>query len=90
MPLDRTLRHFGWMVAFLAVAYAIGLLPGLFLLILLHSRFEFGERWRTALISAAAVIGLSWLMFDRIFALVWPQSILSDMVSNLPAGLHIL
>jgi putative tricarboxylic transport membrane protein len=90
MPLGRTLRHFGWMIAFLAVAYGIGLLPGLFLLILLHSRFEFGERWQTALISAVAVTGLSWLLFDRIFALVWPQSILGDMVSSLPAGLHII
>jgi len=83
------LRHFGWMIAFLAVAYAIGLLPGLFLLILLHSHFEFGERWRTALISAAAVTGLSWIMFDRIFALVWPQSILSDMLPSLVPGFHL-
>jgi hypothetical protein len=89
MPLDRTLRHFGWMVAFLTVAYGIGLLPGLFLLILLHSRFEFGERWGTALISAVAVTALSWIVFDRIFALVWPESILREMLPTLASGLHI-
>jgi hypothetical protein len=90
MPLAPTLRHFAWMIAFLAIAYGIGLLPGLFLLILLHSRFEFGERWQTAVISAAAVTGLSWLVFDRIFALVWPQSILGEMVTNLAPGLHFI
>ena len=65
-------------------------MPGLFLLILLQSRFEFGERWQTALISAVAVTGLSWIVFDRIFALVWPQSILGDMVTNLAPSLHII
>ncbi|HEY8441065.1 MAG TPA: tripartite tricarboxylate transporter permease, partial [Xanthobacteraceae bacterium] len=90
MPLAPMLRHFGWMAAFLAIAYGIGLLSGLFVLIVLHSRFEFGERWRTALISAVAVIGLSWIVFDRIFALVWPESILGDMVSTLAPSLHII
>ncbi|HKO71425.1 MAG TPA: tripartite tricarboxylate transporter permease, partial [Bradyrhizobium sp.] len=90
MPLDRTLRHFAWMIAFLAVAYGIGLLPGLFVLILLHSRFEFGERWQTAFISAAVVTSLSWIVFEKIFALVWPQSILGDMMLSLASNWRII
>lgn len=90
VPLGRSLRHFGWMVAFLVVAYGIGLLPGIFVLILLHSRFEFGERWRTAVISAAAVAILSWVVFDQIFALVWPQSYLSELVPALHASFDFI
>jgi len=89
-PLGRSLRHFAWMVCFLAVAYGVGLLPGLFFLILLHSRFEFGERWRTAVISAVSVTVLSWLIFDRVFALVWPQSVLSQAVPALRASLDFI
>lgn len=89
-PLGRSLRHFGWMICFLGVAYGIGILPGLFLLILLHSRLEFGERWRTAIISAVAVTVLSWVVFDQIFALVWPQSILSEAMPTLRARLDFI
>jgi putative tricarboxylic transport membrane protein len=90
VPLSRSLRHFAWMICFLVVAYGVGLLPGLFFLILLHSRFEFGERWRTAVISAVAVTVLSWVIFDQIFALVWPQSALSQAVPALRASLDFI
>jgi TctA family transporter len=82
VPLAASLRHFGWMVCFLIVAYGIGLLPALFLLILLHSRLEFRQRWQTAIISAVLVTAVSWLVFDRIFAVVWPPSLLGDLMSG--------
>jgi putative tricarboxylic transport membrane protein len=90
IPLSRSLRHFAWMICFLVVAHGVGLLPGLFFLILLHSRFEFGERWRTAVISAVAVTVLSWVIFDQIFALVWPQSALSQAVPALRASFDFI
>jgi putative tricarboxylic transport membrane protein len=89
-PLGRSLRHFAWMICFLAVAYGIGLLPGIFFLILLHSRFEFGERWRTAVISAVATTVLSWVVFDQIFSLVWPQSILGEAMPTFRASLDFI
>jgi putative tricarboxylic transport membrane protein len=57
---------------------------------LLHSRFEFGQRWRTAVISAVAVTVLSWVIFDQIFALVWPQSALSQAVPALRASFDFI
>jgi hypothetical protein len=78
------------MICFLAVAYGIGLLPGIFFLILLHSRFEFGERWRTAVISAVATTVLSWVVFDQIFSLVWPQSILGEVMPAFRASLDFI
>jgi len=83
VPLAASLRHFAWMVSFLVAAYGIGLLPALFLLILLHSRLEFRQRWQTAIISAVLVTGLSWLVFDRIFAVVWPPSLIGNLVSGI-------
>lgn len=43
---NRGLRCFEWVAATLAVAFCIGLLPAVF--VLLPARFEFGEDWRTA------------------------------------------
>ena len=86
----RGLRHFAWMAACLATALMLGLLPGLFLLILLQSRFEFRERWRSAAGAAAIMTGLAWLLFDRVFALAWPQSVLGDAFPGLRAGLGLI
>ncbi len=86
----RGLRHFSWMAAFLAVALGIGLLPGLFLLIVLHSRLEFGERWGPALVTAAAFTGFAWFVFGWIFSLIWPPSLLGDMFPALRAALSLI
>jgi putative tricarboxylic transport membrane protein len=82
---NRGLRFFGWLAGVLAVAFGIGLLPALLIFMLLLARFEFGERWRTSvLLSVVATLAL-WLIFDRIFAITWPQSLLGDMVPALRA-----
>ena len=86
----RSFAHFAWMIAFLVMAYGIGLLPGVFMLILLYSRFEFREGWFTASVSAVAVSIIAWILFDNIFSLVWPQSVLAQLFPALHASFNFI
>jgi putative tricarboxylic transport membrane protein len=81
----RGLRFFAAIGGALGLAYLIGLLPALLLMMLLLARFEFGERWRHALLLSVATAIALWLVFDLIFATPWPPSLLGDFVPQLRA-----
>jgi hypothetical protein len=80
---SRALHIVAWLVGFLIGSYLIGLLPALFFFVLLQSRFEFGERWRTAAISATATTFVIWFSFSKIFAIAWPQALIGDLLPAL-------
>ncbi|MGF6870638.1 tripartite tricarboxylate transporter permease [Paraburkholderia sp. MM5477-R1] len=79
----RALRFFGWITGALALGYCIGLLPALFVLVLLLTRFEFAERWRTSVLLAVVTTVALWVIFGRIFAITWSPSILGNMLPAL-------
>jgi putative tricarboxylic transport membrane protein len=75
----RALRYFGWLAGFLVAGAVIGMLPALFLFVLLQMRLEFGERWVSALTAACLASLAIYALFDRTFSLPWPQSLIGDM-----------
>jgi TctA family transporter len=75
----RALRYFGWLLGFLVASWAVGLLPALFLFVLLQMRLEFGERWRHAIVAAGVATLLIYALFDRVFALPWPPALVGDL-----------
>ncbi|HKT20875.1 MAG TPA: tripartite tricarboxylate transporter permease [Stellaceae bacterium] len=77
------MRVFGWIVGFLAVGAGIGLLPALAVLVFLLMWLEFTEPWSRALIASAVATLCIYLLFDRVFAIPWPQSLLGDLVPAL-------
>ena len=79
----RGLRFFLWIAGALALGYGIGLLPALFVLMLLLARFEFGERWRASVLLSVLMTVALWVIFDRIFAITWSPSILGNVVPAL-------
>lgn len=81
----RALRIFCWLVGGLAATFCIGLLPALLALMYLLARYEFGEHWKKSLILSVAMTIALWLIFDRIFSMTWPQSLLGDWVPALRA-----
>ncbi|VXC92116.1 conserved membrane hypothetical protein [Burkholderia sp. 8Y] len=85
---NRGLRFFGWLAGALAVAYGIGLLPALLIAMALLARLEFGERWKTSVLMSVIMTVALWVVFDRIFAITWPQSLLGNMVPALRAATH--
>ncbi len=76
-------RFFGWLAGFLVLGAGIGLLPALTVLVFLLMRFEFGERRISAAITASLATFFVWLLFDRVFSLPWPQSLLGDLAPAL-------
>jgi len=79
----RAVRVFLWLIGFLVVAAGIGLLPALALLTFLLMRFEFTERWTLAGACSVVATVAIYLVFDRIFSLPWPQSLIGDLLPGL-------
>jgi putative tricarboxylic transport membrane protein len=79
----RALRFFLWVAGVLGVAALIGLLPALFVLMLLLARLEFHESWRTSAVLSVGMTFALWLVFGRIFSTPWPPSVLGDFVPYL-------
>ncbi len=77
------LRIFGWILGFLGLGACIGLLPALAVLVFLLMWIEFSEPWSRALIASSVATLCIYLLFDRVFALPWPQSLLGDLVPAL-------
>ncbi|MCG5071968.1 tripartite tricarboxylate transporter permease [Paraburkholderia tagetis] len=80
---SRGLRFFLWITGGLALGYGIGLIPALFVLVMMLARFEFAERWRTSILMSVVASVILWAVFDRIFAVTWSPSILGNMVPAL-------
>jgi hypothetical protein len=80
---SRGLRFFLWIAGALALGYGIGLIPALFVLMLLLARLEFAERWRTSVLLSVLMTVALWVIFDRIFAVTWSPSILGNVVPAL-------
>ena len=75
----RAVRCFAWLIGFLIIGAGIGLLPALCVLTFLLMRFEFTERWWMSAACAGIATIAIYLVFDRIFALPWPQSLIGDL-----------
>ncbi|HUK59844.1 MAG TPA: tripartite tricarboxylate transporter permease [Stellaceae bacterium] len=75
----RALRYFGWLLGFLVAGAVIGMLPSLFLFVLLQMRLEFREGWTHAAASACLATLLIYILFDRTFSLPWPQALIGDV-----------
>ena len=75
----RAVRIFLWLVALLVAMTAVGVLPALFLGMLLLAWLEFRERWITATTLACVMTLAFWLVFDRVFATPWPDALAGDL-----------
>jgi putative tricarboxylic transport membrane protein len=75
----RAVRFFLWLGFTLLAVTGIGVLPGLAVAMFLITWREFGEHPRTALLLAVGMNLCFWLVFDRVFATPWPDSLLGDV-----------
>ncbi len=83
LVLKRVTSYFCWLAGFLVVSTAIGFLPAILILIFLQSRFEFRQSWLFAFAAAVIVTGAMWFVFDEIFHLAWPVSMLGEAFPRL-------
>jgi putative tricarboxylic transport membrane protein len=81
----RAFAYFGWSVFFIVAAWIIGLLPAVAVFVAGYMRFTSRETTATALIAAAAVTLLSYLLFHWLLVIPWPDAWLGDLFPELRA-----
>lgn len=83
--MHRAGRLLGWVLAFLASVYCIGMIPSVFAFVVLFMRVENRERWSLVLPLALGVALFIFLVFDQVLSFPWPDSLLGSIWPTLRA-----
>lgn len=86
----RAAVFLAWLVGFLASVSMIGVLPTVLAFVILYMRLEGRERWTLTLPTALAVTVLAYILFDRMLAMVWPQTLVGGWLPGLKAAIPSL
>ncbi|MGI9506832.1 MAG: tripartite tricarboxylate transporter TctB family protein, partial [Geminicoccaceae bacterium] len=76
----RAAIYFAWLIGFLALIAAIGMVPAVPLFIALFARLAGGETWRIAVLVALSTAAACWLIFHWLLAVQWPHSLLGYLI----------
>ena len=82
----RALQFAGWVLAFIVLTFAVGMLPTIFLFTCAFMIVE-GERRRTAIAVSACLVVFCWFVFDELLALPWPDSLLGELSPALKSAI---
>jgi hypothetical protein len=80
---ERALRFFGYLVAFMGVMAVIGLIPTVAIFVIVFMRLEGPERWPLVLTYSAVLTGAIFLVFDRLMSIPWPPTLLGTYAPSL-------
>lgn len=81
----RAARFFGWLAAFMISMAVIGLIPTVPLFVVAFMRLENREPWRIVLPQAIGLTLFIYVVFDRLLAIPWPQTLLGQWLPALNA-----
>jgi putative tricarboxylic transport membrane protein len=79
----RASLFLAWLLGLLALIYLIGMLPALFLFIMLYMRIDGNERWSQAVFLAAAITVFNFVLFDYLLKIPWPRAVIGDLLPAL-------
>lgn len=79
----RAITYLSWLLGFVGLAAVFGMLPGVFLFVMLYMRIEGKEPWKLTLSCAVGLVAFAWLLFDYLLALPWPQTVIGDIIPAL-------
>ena len=74
--LRRAAVFFAWCLAYLLLAKIFGMLAAMFLFATLCIRFWGNETIARSVALAVGITAFSWILFDRLLAIPWPQTFL--------------
>ncbi len=72
----RAVIYFCWLLGFLSLIAVIGMLPTVFVFVVLYMRIEGNEKWRLTLPIAAGITVFAYAVFERLLHLPWPHTVL--------------
>jgi TctA family transporter len=79
----RATLFFGYLLSFMLGTYLVGFVPTLFFFIIAFMRIEAKERWMLVLTYASCMVVFVTIVFDRIMAIPWPETILGTLLPEL-------
>ena len=77
--LTRAAGFFAWCGGYVVLAKLIGMLGAIFVFVALCVRFWGRETMTRGLVLALGMTTFSWLLFDQLLAIPWPQNLLIDV-----------
>jgi TctA family transporter len=80
---ERAIRFFGYLLAFMAVMALIGLIPTVAIFIIVFMRLEGPERWPLVIGYSGVLTIAIFLVFDQMMSLPWPPTLLGTLVPAL-------
>jgi hypothetical protein len=75
----RGAMFFGWLLFYMGSMALVGVLATTTIFIIAFMRFEGKESWKTTLTMAFSVVFTTWLLFDQLLTIPWPQSLVGDL-----------
>lgn len=81
--LTRAAVFFAWCVAYLLLAKTFGMLVAMFLFVTLCIRYWGNESWPRSVVLALCITAFSWILFDQLLAIPWPQTFLGTWFPDL-------
>ncbi len=81
--LTRAITYLAWLLGFVGLAALFGMLPAVFLFVILYMRIEGNEPWILTMSCAIGLVLFAWFLFDYLLALPWPQTVIGDIIPAL-------
>lgn len=79
----RALAIAGWIVLFLVLVWLVGMLPAIFIFIAAYMQIDGREGWGITLAVAATMTVASYVLFDQLLRIVWPRTVLGQVIPTL-------
>jgi hypothetical protein len=80
---SRAITFLAWLLGLFLLIWMIGMLPALFVFIILYMRFAGGENWLPVFAVAGAITAFNYVLFDRLLIIPWPRALLGELLPGL-------
>jgi hypothetical protein len=71
---------FGWIIGFILLIWTIGINIAIPVYVLSYMKVQGKYRWLPSTITAACVSGFVYLIFNMIFRIAWPESVMERLL----------
>ena len=78
-----------WLLALLLLIWLIGMLPALFLFVVLYMRIEAREPWPLALSVAVGITVFNYVLFHHFLSIAWPRALIGDLLPALRSAYRL-
>ena len=86
----RAIIYFGWLFLLLGLIAVVGFIPAIFIFVFTYMNRGFHEGWPSSLGYAAATGTVCWVVFNWALNVVWPHSLVGDMMPILRSATGLL